>query len=952
MKANLFDRSFDMRRLSASSNRFSPAPRGGWTVCVVLALVATAAWTTGALALKPPPKPGPNDTVKKVPVETQKGTAYKLVPVTEQEGQSAKSATAPNTAEQRAPAEGKTPPAPTPAAAPVPAGGRATIKAVDPVKEFGTIWAGPVLEHSFTIKNEGNAPLEITKIKPSCGCTIAGKYPQKLEPGESGEFPFKLVSSTLRGKFDKSITITSNDPEKADLQLSMRGEVKQYVEVAPTQVDFGELYGTEPKKQVVRLTSNSDTPLKLEVSTPPGDNFDVNLVETTPGKVYELQVTAKPPFDQPERIRKTIALKTNIEAAKSIEIPVRAAIPQRLEVQPSQLTLGSVKGLPQMTEKGLTRVISFDNYGAKPTKLLEAKADDPEISVKIDPRVEGRKYAVQVQFPPGYNVPATGRTITLKTDDAEKPTITIPVKGQAQPTTAAAPATPPKRPAEEMVGQPAPAFAGKTTAGKSFANADIKDAVTVVDFFAVNCGYCGKQIPKVETIRKQFADAGVRFVAVSQTMGQKFTEQETTDKIKELGFHGELVVDSDNAIGPLFKANSYPTMVVIGKTGKIEAVNIGAMPDLETRLQGQLGALIAGKPVPTTFEATAAKPEAPKPDAQPPTPQRQEPDALVGKPAPAFAVATIEGKPVSNAQLAAHPATVLNIFAPNCGFCKKQIPRLEKIRAEYAEKGVRFVNVSQTMGKKFTTDEVVAVMKEIGSGFELAYEPDNKIGGLFNASGFPTMIVLGKSGNVEATNIGNLGDLEDRVKGQLDALIAGKPLPKTETAAAKPPTPTKRPAEEMAGQVAPAFNLTMIDGKTLNNADFAKHPATVLNIFAPDCGFCKKQIPNVEKVRAEYEAKGVRFVNVAQKMRTDFTPEDIQNVVKGAGANLELAISDFPANQVGQAFKAQSFPTMFVVDKNGKIAHVNIGAKPDIETVLKGQLDALIAGKAEAPKTP
>ena len=67
----------------------------------------------------------------------------------------------------------------------------------------------------------------------------------------------------------------------------------------------------------------------------------------------------------------------------------------------------------------------------------------------------------------------------------------------------------------------------------------------------------------------------------------------------------------------------------------------------------------------------------------------------------------------------------------------------------------------------------------------------------------------------------------------------------------------------MRGQQAPGFTLTTLDGKTVSSQDFPKHKATVLNFVAPNCGFCKKQVPTVEKVRADYEAKGVRFVNIA-----------------------------------------------------------------------------------------
>ncbi|MCH7640438.1 MAG: conjugal transfer protein TraF, partial [Bacteroidetes bacterium] len=53
--------------------------------------------------------------------------------------------------------------------------------------------------------------------------------------------------------------------------------------------------------------------------------------------------------------------------------------------------------------------------------------------------------------------------------------------------------------------------------------------------------------------------------------------------------------------------------------------------------------------------------------------------------------------------------TVLNFFATNCGFCRRQLPVVEKVRTTYGGKSVRFVNISQSMrGRKFTDDQVKA----------------------------------------------------------------------------------------------------------------------------------------------------------------------------------------------------------------------------------------------------
>ena len=193
--------------------------------------------------------------------------------------------------------------------------------------------------------------------------------------------------------------------------------------------------------------------------------------------------------------------------------------------------------------------------------------------------------------------------------------------------------------------------------GKPVSNESLKGTVTVFDFFAVNCGYCGKQLPRVEKIRQEYESKGVRFIAVSQTMRKPFSDADIKNKLSSFNFKGELVIDSGNKIGPKFGARGFPTMIVLGKDGKVAAANIGNLGDLETRMKAQLDALLEDKPVPAKYAGTTARASRSK---------KRPAEALVGKPAPKFvAMKTLAGKEISNADFANHPATVLNFVAPN-----------------------------------------------------------------------------------------------------------------------------------------------------------------------------------------------------------------------------------------------------------------------------------------------
>jgi len=695
------------------------------------------------------------------------------------------------------------------AAATLPAASDAKPKiAVDEqVKDCGTIYAGEPIKHAFKISNVGKADLHITKVLPGCGCTVTGKYPEVLKPGESGEFPFTVNTTYFRGPFAKSPMIYSDDPDSPQTRLTIKGEAKRQVDVNPPSVFFSAIGGSEPQERIVKITNNAEQPLELTLE-PPADPsiFKFELTPKAPGKEYELKVSAVPPWGDPGSKRVRVLLKTNLEKEKEIPIFVSANLPVRLEVLPPvvrvirQQTPQDVKAIfpppttgPAATPPTRKIVVRFNNNGEKPVKVLEATTDDPQsISVSFKEYQPGKLFLITLEMAIDYVPPATGRKLTIKTDDAEKPVIVVPITGQTIPsvTPSTTPPTTPQttrpatqpaqvqkqlRPAETMIGQDIPAFSAEIGDGKKISKDDLGGAVAVLDFFSPKCGFCKKQMPLVEQVRKELEDRGVRFVYVAQTMGKtKVTKDEVAKMFEQIKVSGDVSLDPDNELGKMFKATSFPTMVLLDRKGKIAAVNVGFRPDLPDRTKKQIEAILAGKPIPTDL----LPPKDAKPPAAAQTPRINPTEELVGKAIPAFSGTTEGGKPIAQDNLGAG-IVVLDVFSPKCGFCRKQMPVVEAIRKEYESKGVRFVYLAQTMGQaKVTKEDAGKMMEQINVTGELLMDPDNKIGGeAFKARGYPTLVILEKGGKVAAVSVGARPDLSERTKKQLDAVLAGKPIP-------------------------------------------------------------------------------------------------------------------------------------------------------------------------------
>ncbi len=89
--------------------------------------------------------------------------------------------------------------------------------------DYGTIEKGSNGVRVFTFTNTGNAPLIISNVKASCGCTVPTYSNEAILPGEEGEITVKYDTKKV-GKFTKTITVSSNATNTKKL-LKIKGNI-------------------------------------------------------------------------------------------------------------------------------------------------------------------------------------------------------------------------------------------------------------------------------------------------------------------------------------------------------------------------------------------------------------------------------------------------------------------------------------------------------------------------------------------------------------------------------------------------------------------------------------------------------------------------------------------------------------------------------------------------------
>ncbi len=90
--------------------------------------------------------------------------------------------------------------------------------------DFGKIKSGSEAKEVLMIKNSGNAPLVITDVKSSCGCTVP-KWPNDpIMPGKSEPLTIEYDTKKM-GTFSKVIEVFSNDTSSQRKVIRVKGNV-------------------------------------------------------------------------------------------------------------------------------------------------------------------------------------------------------------------------------------------------------------------------------------------------------------------------------------------------------------------------------------------------------------------------------------------------------------------------------------------------------------------------------------------------------------------------------------------------------------------------------------------------------------------------------------------------------------------------------------------------------
>ncbi len=257
--------------------------------------------------------------------------------------------------------------------------------------DFGEMEAGSEQTHTFTITNEGDADLVIQDVKTSCGCTVATPDDKTIEPGESTELPATLKVPQRSGPTRKTITISSNDPERPMLKLSVGGTTIVKVEVQPRVIAFQQLEQDEQATQTAAIwTDREDVTFDITGASVDSEHFTIETTPVEPGKRYEISVSTNPPLPTSRAMGRAF-IRTNVEGAEEHVLQIVANVLGKLNVTPNRLILN------EQIEGPLTRYILVRPGVVKEFDILEVTST-LEPAAGADQALEGDQKEDEIQL--------------------------------------------------------------------------------------------------------------------------------------------------------------------------------------------------------------------------------------------------------------------------------------------------------------------------------------------------------------------------------------------------------------------------------------------------------------------------------------------------------------------------------------------------------------------------
>lgn len=303
---------------------------------------------------------------------------------------------------------------------------KARIVVGQDIWDFGQIWHGDKVEKEIELRNDGDAELVITRVRASCGCTAGSARKSRLAAGETTSVNVSFDSAHKQGRQDTQVNIFSNDPDRPQATIYVKGEVLREFTYEPMGGCFVRtLHRDAVATSKCTIRSNSaDQQMKVELKSVDNPHFDVTVREVEAGKIYEVLCTGKPPFP----VGRTVGfakVSTGMKREPELVISLSVEVLDKVDLSPPGIFIDR-----DMIREVQERGVNLQYYGDRTDfKVLGVSSSNPIVKVSFEPAAPASADFQRLNPPPmmvakltvlppiGKEMPADGVMITIQTNE-------------------------------------------------------------------------------------------------------------------------------------------------------------------------------------------------------------------------------------------------------------------------------------------------------------------------------------------------------------------------------------------------------------------------------------------------------------------------------------------------------------------------------------------------------
>ncbi len=296
--------------------------------------------------------------------------------------------------------------------------------------DAGSISKGSPVQAEFDITNQGAGVLQLLRVQPSCGCTVA-EFDHEIQPGKAGKIKATVNTQAYQGPIVKTIQVFTNDPAMQNFQLTIKADVKAILNILPSDnQQCGLIFEGQPVEKDFTIHSEDNTPFKITQVQTEDTNLKYNVTMEKDGLTAHFNVTV--PANYPVGpITGRFVLTTTHPKAPTLNLNVFGTVREPLTVYPKEVVFPGLSKdyiMQNQEDPALNKLVTVAFETGPELKINKVVSSVPFLTVTSEATTPDQRYSIKIHL--DAKKVKEGEFNGKVTIETNKKVIVIPVSGR------------------------------------------------------------------------------------------------------------------------------------------------------------------------------------------------------------------------------------------------------------------------------------------------------------------------------------------------------------------------------------------------------------------------------------------------------------------------------------------------------------------------------------------